>query len=524
MDNENSNSLELTQEEIEKIMALPIREFTVGGLKKSGRYDKVTSKFYFLKDDGTLEGHVANIKVNWPTPDEQKKSNTSGDTDSRNSSKSKSNSGGLMASLRKLAGATDDEISGNINNKTARDEDVKDTKKAKGAKSKKAKAPTEEKNNVLSKTVEVKPDDDANNSEVEKKSKKKNRFVVGIIIVAVGVAAVVCLLPTLLSTLSNEPTETPTTAIPTQTVEVTIAPAVETSTIDITEDVEENLDTIDVIQVSQDLIPGDLLTEDVLQMATLSASDYNLIGINGSPLYQWSRLEDLLKTNNYVTEYIQKGLYLTYDNVSAVQPQSVNPWSTSVEGRQFVTIPLDDETANSSLLSYGATFSAVIQKLSTSSNKGENDEIDGMEHITISESTDTYSLSNIVICDMLNANKESLYTRYSNLMSIPSGEQITYLRNLLISGETTAEDITPKYIVVSLTDVQVDVLGDLTSNNVLITITLTEGVTDAGTEAKQYFVEGSQALLTNIRLAIERNAEAELEESEFPDGTATAEE
>lgn len=53
----------LTQEEVQKIMALPKRSFRVSGELKTGRYDEETRKFYELTTDGKLTGKVASVPL-----------------------------------------------------------------------------------------------------------------------------------------------------------------------------------------------------------------------------------------------------------------------------------------------------------------------------------------------------------------------------------------------------------------------------------------------------------------------------
>ena len=60
----------MTKEEIAAILALPVREFTFGGVQKRGRYDVETHKFYFLKDDGSLKGRIATVTFRDRAPED----------------------------------------------------------------------------------------------------------------------------------------------------------------------------------------------------------------------------------------------------------------------------------------------------------------------------------------------------------------------------------------------------------------------------------------------------------------------
>ena len=163
----------------------------------------------------------------------------------------------------------------------------------------------------------------------ETKNQKKIALAVGILVAVIALCAVVLpgVIRSSLNGLQNWPTQEKHTA---------------------------SLDTIAVIRVTRDLIPGDLLTEDSLRRVTISAADYNQIYLNGSPLYQWTRCEDLLQTRNYVTEYIPMGLYLTYDNVSGVSPQTNNPWMGNGSGFVSISLPLPEEIIIDERLSFAS--------------------------------------------------------------------------------------------------------------------------------------------------------------------------
>lgn len=111
---------------------------------------------------------------------------------------------------------------------------------------------------------------------------------------------------------------------------------------------DPSLNTIQVIQVKQDLIPGDVITEDVIQSATISAESYNQITLGGTNIYQYNRASSLI--GKYATAYIPTGQYLAYNNVASAYTPPKNPWVNEQQGKVYVTAPLDDETATSVLL------------------------------------------------------------------------------------------------------------------------------------------------------------------------------
>ena len=441
----------MTREEIAAILALPVREFTFGGVQKRGRYDEETHKFYFLKDDGSLEGRIATVTFRDRAPED-----TKGKAQPEEESAASKGKRSLGDILRKLAGAGGAETPSNADTKGRRE-----------------RRPKKEKQPLVKSSGPV---------DQETKNQKKIALAVGILVVVIALCVVVLpgVIRSSLNGLQNGPTPEKHTA---------------------------SLDTIAVIQVTRDLIPGDLLTEDSLRRVTISAADYNQIYLNGSPLYQWTRCEDLLQTRNYVTEYIPMGLYLTYDNVSGVSPQTNNPWMGNGTGFVSVFLPLPEEILADERLSFGVVADVAIQKASqrTDASQLEQDSIDGMVISTVREDRVGYSITGLAICDLLNEQQSSLYSRFSNLMDIPSGEQITYLRRLFQNDPGEISALSPRYAVVRLTEAQARELGDLSNANVNITLT---DNTDNGTDVKLQYTEGVQVLLENIRLAIQRNEEA----------------
>ena len=409
------------------------------------------ARAYFLKDDGSLEGRIATVTFRDRAP-EDKEGRVPSEEDST-PSKGKRSIGDV---LRKLGGATD----GKTGSKPT-------------ARGKRERHPKMEKLDL------AKP---SGAGDPEAKNQKKIILAVGISVAMVALCVVV--LPGVIHSSLNglQNSQTP-------------------------EKRTESLDAIAVIQVTRDLIPGDLLTEDSLRRVTISAADYNQIYLNGSPLYQWTRCEDLLQTRNYVTEYIPMGLYLTYDNVSGVSPQTNNPWLGNGSGFVSVSLPLPEEIIADERLSFGVIADVAIQKASqrTGSSQLEQDNIDGMLVSTVREDRVGYSITGVAICDLLNEQQISLYSRFSNLMDVPSGEQVTYLRRLFQNDPGEIRALSPRYAVVRLTEAQARELGDLSNAN--LHITLTESA-DNGTDVKLQYTEGVQVLLDNIRLAIQRNEEA----------------
>ena len=449
----------ISREEFAAIMTLPIREFKFGGVQKRGRYDEESHKFYFINDEGKLIGRIATVTFHDKAPAETVPAEYN--TPQQNRPKAEDQRNALVCFLRKMAGSSEAEIN------------------AKG--STQENQPVSEKRGV----------DRGENAE---KEKRKRKFLICATLATTILLLCVIVVPSVIRNsfkgFGQANSESPQN--------------------------NSALEAITVIQVTRDLIPGDILTSEDLQSAVVSAAEYNLIYTGSSPLYQWSRCEDLLETQNYVTEYIPKGLYLTYDNVSGVYPRLINPWMEAQSEIRYVSIPINEGVRTDARLNYGAIINLTIQKSSrgVDTSQGEENDIDGMEVTVVREDRVGYALQNVVVCDLLDGDGESLFARHSHLMAIPSGEQVTYLRNLFLSDSKADGALSPQYIVIGLTAAQAKELGDLNSGSIEIAVSLT-GQADTGTDAKLRFSEGAKALFENIALAVQRNNEAETEDRKY---------
>ena len=454
----------ITREELAQIMGLPVREFNFGGTQKRGRYDEENHKFYFMDDEGNLVGKIATVTFREKPPDPEKATGAAAGDDSPGTPGHRSSIGTI---LRKLAGASNEEIM--------------------------AAGPSRREKKASARKEKDKP------GLTEEDKKRRKLFIGGAILITMVFLALVIVPSVIRGSVSNfaGPRTQPGTSVQPGSV----------------------LDSITVIQVTRDLIPGDLIAEEDLRPANLSAADYNMIYSSSAPLYQWSRCEDLLQTQNYATEYIPSGLYLSYENVSGVYPQAINPWIEQNSGGHYATVPIPTEMLSDPRLTFGAVFDMTVQKSTqrSSTAPGEDGDIDGMKIITIREDRTGYSLQGLVVCDLLNVNEESLFSRFAHLMEIPSGEQVTYLRNLFLTDQSAEEALSPHFIRFSLTDAQAKELGDLRANNIAIEISFSEQM-DSGTDVKLKAAKGTQVLQENIRLAMQRNSEAQAEREGTSDG------
>ena len=430
----------LTREEQAAIMALPEREFSFGGVRKRGLYDETNHKFYFLKDDGSLEGKVAEVTFKDRTEDTIPEERES---EAKRTQKIIT----LGDVLRKAAGASDEEIRGNQRRKSV--------------------STQQEDKTPASVDASASPSDD-------RKRHGKSKLVFGLSIVIVLIFLLIFILPgsvrNSLRSLSVQSNSYSGTTIP-------VTP----------QSLENETDGICIIQVTCNLLPGTRLNADQLTPLRISQDSYDTFCSYRDSLYLWSAVEDLFATSNYATRFIPKGQFLGYDDVSAVSPIMPNPWILENSGHQYVTIPISDSIAGDDRLTFGSLCDAEIIVSSVSDTRSQEEDlyIDNMRRITVSENKDKYLISGVVICDILDSEQNSLYEDYRKLAEIPSGLQLSYLRNSFRAEPEMNSMLTPKYVLVRLTSDQAKALGDVTSSNAAVTMSLS-GTCETGTDQKHH--------------------------------------
>lgn len=170
----------------------------------------------------------------------------------------------------------------------------------------------------------------------------------------------------------------------------------------------------------------------------------------------------------------------------------------------YVTLPLDETTAASSLLNFGAKADITVTKKTTSQTSQQEDGT-----ITTVTSEKKYPFTSIIICDIWNADQESIYPQYSSYLAIPAGERLDYIRDALLEDTDLERKLTPAYIRVKIDSTLATEIGDFNSNNITISYALHDANDiDVTTDAKREFASQARALDETINQAIALNEEA----------------
>ena len=430
---------EFRKEQLQYIKSLPVRTVSVGEKREKIACDFEKKIAYFLDGNGFPTGKATRLndenasKLFRSEDSEQHEKNSMGTSQGTKAVKRKKS---LLYSLRRLAGASDDELTSTSDTFSRKDK------------------PSQQKF-------------------------KKKKIIFGVIIICVATIITIYYYMT------------GTTAEPSETIKNN-----DTS----------SLAEIDVIQVTEELIPGDQVTPENIQQVSISAEVYNQISLSSVNLYQWSRSESLIGA--YAVKYIPRGQYLTYENVNSTYEPKTNPWSNIGDGYTLITLPIKDNDVD---INYGSILSLTIEKKTVQETGSkdpkveESPAVEGLEHKTsVAQSSiiDTYGLSNVVVCDLLNSDENSIYNTLTKWMAIPAGEQEPYIKARLEENKELTETLQPEYVQIRVTDAQAKALGSLTEGNISVKITV-QDKSDTGNDAKRQYASESKALMKTINSLIE---------------------
>lgn len=459
---ENSTTIKLTQEDVEKIKSLPKRTFLIGNLQQTGLYDEKTRRFYYLDANGEWNGRLAIINTPPPPPPPPDEDGPEDENDSEDEAADDNSEGGdaptsladkakrLFSFLKKKGDGTESPI-------------------------------MEKLHTPISKRLPL----------------------TWMHVVIIGV--VLLLLMVFIITPAVNRVFAPPDVPPASSTEVTPPSGSQQGTEGETPQTSEpdpTLSNIQVIQVKDTMIPGDTITSDSVQSAEISAADYELLRANGRVLYQWDVVDNLI--GMVVNKYIPKGGYIASGDESATYTPSSNPWDTEEDGKTFVTIPLTDEIASSADLNFGAKINIFVKKRTSTQTSQEGDDT-----IVTTTSEKSYTFASSVVCDILNSNEESLYPLYSAYLAIPAGERLNYLRTALVEDETLGQRLTPAYIRVKIDSTSATEIGDFNSNSVTIALRIPDANDiDNTTDQKRDFASQARALDETINQAVALNEEA----------------
>lgn len=460
----NNSTIKLTQDDVEKMKTLPKRTFIIGNIKQTGLYDENSKRFYFLDSSGKWTGRLAII--NTPPAPPPPPENPAEPEESEE------------PPVHEPEAAPQPRA------------------KARRKRDRKAGKDKSELNASRQKVL------DALMVPISKKI-PVTRMHVLVAAVIVFLIIMFLIIPAVNNVFSAPTVDTP----PTHSTQITEEQPGQAEKPGISEQEAHPINTIKVIQARGILIPGDEISQENIQEAEISATDYELLRANGRVLYQWDVVSNLI--GMVVNKYIPKGGYIASGDESDTYTPARNPWVNEQAGKTYVTIPLSEDLASSPLLNFGGKADINVTKKTTSQTTQQEDGT-----ITTITSEKKYQFMSVIICDVLNSDQESIYPQYAALAAIPAGERLDYIRTLLQS-DAFASSVTPAYIRIKIDAGTAEEIGDFSSKDVRYeTFSLKNAdEIDVTTDAKREFAAEARALSKTIQQAISLNMDTESKEN-----------
>lgn len=252
----------------------------------------------------------------------------------------------------------------------------------------------------------------------------------------------------------------------------TIASAADETSQEDTQSTAPEATHIQVLVPNTTLIPGQELTADIIDHIDISKEEYQQLS-TAAGIYT---AEELVSLEGLVAQnYVPAGRYLTYDDIGRSY-SPVNPWAPDLRDVTTVMLPITPTEENLQDFIWGnrIDLTITIQTKQTNTNDKSTDDAktDGLEHessVVESMVIDTYRLQGVQITDILDADQQSLYTRYTAISAVPSALQVSYLKTAYSDATVFQADI-PSYIIIAVTQAQADVIEALDVEAMAITV------------------------------------------------------
>lgn len=271
-----------------------------------------------------------------------------------------------------------------------------------------------------------------------------------------------------------------------------------------------------VTQTTRDILPGQMFTLDDVQEVVVPAADYLEAKSFGSELYAWEDSGKLI--GYYAGEFIPANTYLEEDNIDAVPPYELNPWGVMDSNSTLLLVPVGEEIRGESTLNYGNYIDMTVKKIVKTQVAVGTDPNDpngaglGASGVT-QETTQTkeYPVNDLTICDILNANGESVYNIYCAYIGIPATKRLDYIAEALWNDETLESRLAPAYILVRVTNDQANTLGSLTGSDTSVTIKF-KGSLNVSNNDQYMFAQEAASVKQTINAAVQVNVQRAADE------------
>ena len=206
----------------------------------------------------------------------------------------------------------------------------------------------------------------------------------------------------------------------------------------------------EILYAGDNITPGEVLGKKIYKRK-ISAAEYQQYLASGTGIYL---LDDYETIKNYeATCFIPKDGIFTYANI-AQDFNVVNPWR--LENQTYlINIPVSLVKEQLGELLWGNKVSITVtntweltQKEYPDAYRPSSPQVSGGTHTTTYQ-TDTYTLSNVTVIDVLNYEQKSLFSIYASLAAIPETYQQESIASRYKSSDQRRAE-RPAYICVAV--------------------------------------------------------------------------
>ncbi|MEO2202451.1 hypothetical protein ABGV42_01690 [Paenibacillus pabuli] len=192
--------------------------------------------------------------------------------------------------------------------------------------------------------------------------------------------------------------------------------------------VMESKKDVEVITLSTDVGPGQLITSDMLVKSKKSARDYD-----ENTEIPWYAAEDFV-VNKYAAVYIAKDVPLRDTWFMGTGVEKLNYLKEMTANEQLTTIPYDSSYAGGNLLKPGDHIKLYASYLKSDATGREEQ-----------KATVEIVFEDATVTDLLNSSKNSILSIIEDAQRLPITE-----REALMSSDSFQEQLSPRYMMIIL--------------------------------------------------------------------------
>lgn len=179
-------------------------------------------------------------------------------------------------------------------------------------------------------------------------------------------------------------------------------------------------DTIQIVQVKEDVYPDKIITEDMIQSYGMVREEFDN---SGGTYLLWENREEAI--DKYSTVFVKGGRYIESGEYRDSKPLK-NPWLSLNEDNKdsvYVTLPYNKSEAFGNILTPGDSL-----KVNVTYTIDETTNSQYFNGVSSKEKSETL-FERITVTDLLNGSGNSIYDYYMDLLNLPLAEREALLRD-----------------------------------------------------------------------------------------------